>query len=149
MTLQEKIEKDFLAAYKAKEEVRVAVLRMLKTAAKNRQVDLKRPLTDEETLEVIARQVKQRLESIEQFRKAGREELAAREEAEMAVLTAYLPRQLTAQETEAAVEAAVAEVGASSPKEMGKVMQALMARHKGRIDGKLAGELVKKKLGQA
>jgi uncharacterized protein YqeY len=147
MTLQEQFEKDFLAAYKAKEEVRVAVLRMLKTAAKNRQVELLRPLTDEETLEVIARQVKQRQESIEQFRLAGRGEMAEREAAEMAVLKAYLPTQLTLEETSAAVDAAIAETGASSAKEMGKVMQAVMARHKGRIDGKAVSELVKQRLG--
>jgi len=147
MTLQEQIEKDFLVAYKAHEEVRVAVLRMLKTAAKNRQVELKRTLTGEEMLEVITRQVKQRHESIEQFRQAGRTEMADREEAELGVLKAYLPSQLTSEETAAAVDAAMAETGASSPKEMGKVMQAVMARHKGRIDGKMVSELVKQRLG--
>jgi hypothetical protein len=147
MTLQEQFEKDFLAAYKAKKEVTVAVLRMLKTAAKNRQVELKRPLTDEEALEVVARQVKQRLESIEQFRQAGRDEMADREEAEMAVLKGYLPAQLSPEETAAAVDAAIAETGASSAKEMGKVMQAVMARHKGRIDGKAVNDLVRQRLG--
>ncbi|WP_243359394.1 GatB/YqeY domain-containing protein [Fundidesulfovibrio terrae] len=147
MTLQEQIEKDFLVAYKAKEEVRVAVLRMLKTAAKNRQVELLRPLADEEVLEVIARQVKQRQESIEQFRLAGRGEMADREAAEMAVLKGYLPTQLSPEETAAAVDAAIAETGASSAKEMGKVMQAVMAKHKGRIDGKVVNELVRQRLG--
>ncbi len=146
MNLHEQIEKDFLVAYKAKEDVRVAVLRMLKTAAKNRQVELMRPLTDEETLEVVARQVKQRQESIDQFRQAGRLEMAQREEAEMAVLQGYLPTQLTPEETRAAVAQAIAEVGASSPKDMGKVMQAVMARHKGRIDGKAVNEIVKASL---
>jgi uncharacterized protein YqeY len=146
MTLQEQIEKDFLAAYKAKEEVRVAVLRMLKTAAKNRQVELMRPLSDEEVLEVIARQVKQRQESIDQFSQAGRTEMAEREAAEMVVLKAYLPVQLSAEETAAAVDAAIAETGASSAKEMGKVMQAVMAKHKGRIDGKAVNEIVKARL---
>jgi len=146
MTLQEKIEKDFLAAYKAKEEVRVAVLRMLKTAVKNRQVELLRPLTDEEVLEVIARHVKQRQESVEQFRLAGRAEMADREQAEMDQLKAYLPEQLSAEEVAAAVDAAIAETKAASVKEMGKVMQLVMARYKGRIDGKAAGEAVKAKL---
>ncbi|MBI4803983.1 MAG: GatB/YqeY domain-containing protein [Desulfovibrio sp.] len=146
MTLQEQIEKDFLAAYKAKEEVRVAVLRMLKTAAKNRQVELLRPLSDEEMLEVIARQVKQRQESIDQFSQAGRTEMAEREAAEMVVLKAYLPVQLSAEETVAAVEAAIAETGATSAREMGKVMQAVMAKHKGRIDGKAVNEIVKARL---
>ncbi|WP_243311140.1 GatB/YqeY domain-containing protein [Fundidesulfovibrio agrisoli] len=146
MNLQEQIEKDFLSAYKAKEEVRVAVLRMLKTAIKNRQVELLRPLTDEEILEVIGRQVKQRLESIEQFRQGGRAAMAEREEAELAVLKAYMPTQLTPEETAAAVDAAIAETGASGPKEMGKVMQAVMARFKGRIDGKAVSEIVKARL---
>lgn len=146
MNLQEKIEKDFLVAYKAKEEVRVAVLRMLKTAAKNRQVELLRPLTDEEMLEVIARQVKQRQESIVSFRQAGRNEMADREEAEMAELKGYLPTQLTAEETAAAVDAALAETGATSVKQMGMVMQSVMGKHKGRIDGKAVGELVKARL---
>jgi len=146
MNLQEQIEKDFLSAYKAKEEVRVAVLRMLKTAIKNRQVELLRPLTDEEILEVIGRQVKQRLESIEQFRQGGREAMAEREEAELAVLKAYMPTQLTPEETAAAVDAAIAETGASGPREMGKVMQAVMARFKGRIDGKAVSELAKARL---
>jgi hypothetical protein len=147
MTLQEKIEKDYLVAYKAHEEVRVAVLRMLKTAAKNRQVELLRLLTDEEMLEVVARQVKQRQESIDQFRQAGRIEMAEREEAEMACLKGYLPTQLTPEETASAVDEAIAETGAASPREMGKVMQAVMARHKGRIDGKVVNELVRQKLG--
>jgi len=146
MTLQERIEKDFIRAYKAHEEIQVAVLRMLKTAFKNRQVELIRPLTDEEALEVIGRQVKQRLESVTQFRQAGRAEMADREEAEMAFLKTYLPAQLTATETSAAVDAAIAETAASCAKEIGKVMQAVMARHKGRIDGKLVNELVRQKL---
>jgi len=147
MTLQERVEKDFLRAYKAHEEIQVAVLRMLKTAFKNRQVELMRPPTDEEALEVIGRQVKQRLESVTQFRQAGRLEMAQREEAEMAFLKTYLPTQLTPEETSAAVDAAIAETGAAGAREIGKVMQAVMARHKGRIDGKLVNELVRQKLG--
>jgi len=146
MSLGDRIEKEFLAAYKAHDEVRVAVLRMLKTAIKNRQVELLRPLADEEVLEVIARQVKQRQESVDQFRQAGREEMARREEAEMLVLRAYLPAQLSAEETAAAVDEAIATTGAAAMKDMGRVMQALMAAHKGRIDGKAAGELVKARL---
>ena len=146
MTLQEQLEKDYLGAYKARDEVRVAVLRMLKTAAKNRQVELLRPLTGEEMLEVVSRQVKQRLESIEQFRRAGRVEMAQREEAEMAVLQGYLPAQLTPGETALAVDAAIAETQAASARDMGKVMQAVMARYKGRIDGKAVNEIVRSRL---
>ena len=147
MTLHERVEKDFIRAYKAHEEIQVAVLRMLKTAFKNRQVELMRALTDEEALEVIARQVKQRLESVVQFRQAGRAQMADREEAEMAFLKTYLPTQLTLEETAAALDAAITETGVVSIKEIGKVMQAVMARHKGRIDGKLVNELARQKLG--
>ena len=146
MTLTQQIEKDFLAAYKAKEDVRVAVLRMLKTAAKNKQVDLRRELTDEEMLEVIAKQVKQRQESIDMFRTAGREQQAAQEHAEMVILQTYLPTQLSTEETAAAVDAAVAQTAASGMKDMGRVMQAVMLACKGRIDGKLVSELVKARL---
>lgn len=146
MTLTQQIEKDFLAAYKAKEDVRVAVLRMLKTAAKNKQVELRRELTDEEVLAVISRQVKQRQESIDMFRAAGRDAQADQEQAEMAILQTYLPSQLSAEETAVAVDAAVAETGASAAKDMGRVMQALKARYQGRIDGKIASELVKARL---
>ena len=119
----------------------------LQEQIKNRQVELMRPLSDEEVLEVVARQVKQRLESIEQFGQAGRVEMAQREEAELAVLRGYQPAQLSPEETAAAVDAAIAQTGAASAKEFGKVMQALMAAHKGRIDGKAAGELVRQRLG--
>jgi uncharacterized protein YqeY len=102
---------------------------------------------DEEVLEVIARQVKQRQESIDQFSQAGRTEMASREAAEMVVLKAYLPTQLTSDETATAVDAAIAETGATQAKQMGLVMQAVMAKHKGRIDGKLVNELVRQKLG--
>ncbi len=146
MTFTQQIEKDFLVAYKAKEDVRVAVLRMLKTAAKNKQVDLRRELTDAEMLEVVAKQVKQRQESIEMFRTAGRDAQADQEQAEMVILQAYLPTQLTAEETAAAVDVAATQTGALGMKDMGKVIQAVMGAHKGRVDGKLVSELVKARL---
>lgn len=146
MSLSQEIEKDFLAAYKAKEDVRVAVLRMLKTAAKNKQVELGRPLTDDEMREVIVRQVKQRHESIDLFRKGGRADLAAREESEMAVLKGYLPAPLTPEETAQAVDQAIAELNACAMKDMGRVVQAVLARHKGRVDGKSVSDLVRARL---
>jgi uncharacterized protein YqeY len=146
MSLAKRIEDDFLVAYKAREDVRVAVLRMLKTAAKNRQVELGRELSDDELREVMAKLVKQRLESIEYFRQGGRQELADKEQAEIDILRAYLPAALTPEETAQAVEAAVAEVQASGMKDMGRVMQVLMRDYKDRLDGKLASGLVKSRL---
>ncbi len=146
MSLQKTIESDFLVAYKAKEETRVGTLRMLKAALKNRQVELLRELSDDDVLEVIGRQAKQRKESIEQFDAAGRTDLSAKEHAELAILEAYLPRQLSDAELAAAVDAAVAQVGASGMKDMGAVMKALMAAHKGAIDGAKASAAVRARL---
>jgi uncharacterized protein len=146
MSLLERIEKDFLTAYKAKDELTVAVLRMLKTAAKNKQVELKRPPTDEETLEVIARQVKQRKESIEQFTAGNRPDLADKEKAELVVLAAYMPEQVGEAELAAFIEQTIAGSGAKGPADMGRIMGAVMAKYKGRLDGKMASELVKSKL---
>jgi hypothetical protein len=146
MSLLERFEKDYLTAYKAKDELTVAVLRMLKTAAKNKQVELKRPLTDEETLEVLARQAKQRKESIESFTKGARPDLAAREEAELAVLSAYMPAMVSADELAAFIGQAILDAGAKGPADMGRIMGLVMARFKGRLDAKLASDLVKARL---
>lgn len=146
MSLAARIEKDFLAAYKAKNELTVSVLRMLKAAVKNRQVELLREPSDEDVLAVIARQVKQRQESVDQFTAAGRADLAGREAAEKAVLEAYLPARLTDAELAALVDEAVAAVGAAGMKDMGKVMQLAMAKAAGRADGKLLSRLVKARL---
>lgn len=148
MSLQTTVEKDFLTAYKAKEDVKVAVLRMLKTAIKNAMVELRRDLNDDEVLDLIAKQVKQRKESIEQFTKGGRPELAAQEQLEMDALQAYLPTQLSDEELEIAIDAIIVEMGVSDIKEMGRVMQALLAKHKGQVDGKKASTLVRDRLAQ-
>lgn len=140
------IEQDYLTAYKAREELRVGVLRLLKTAAKNRQVELLRPLTDEEMLDVIRKQAKQRQDSIEQFTTAGRIDLADREAAELVILRAYLPTELTSEELAVMVDAAVAETGAATMADMGKVMPLVMAAAKGRTDGKKASEAVRIRL---
>lgn len=150
MTLAERVEKDFLTAYKAKDELTTSVLRMLKTAMKNRLVELIRPngtLGDEEVMEIILKQVKQRRESVEQFQAAGRKEMADREAAEIVVLEGFLPTPLTPEETAAAVDAAIAETGAASLKDMGRVMQVLSAAYKGRVDGSVLSGLVKARLG--
>lgn len=146
MSLAARIEKDFLTAYKAKDELTVSVLRMLKTAVKNRQVELMRPPTDEEVLAVVAKQVKQRQESVEQFKAAGRAEMAAKEAAEQVVLEGYLPTRLTEDELAALVDEVIAATGAAGMKDMGKVMSAAMAKAAGRADGKLLSSMVKSRL---
>lgn len=146
MALQARIESDFVAAYKAKESVKVAVLRMLKTAIKTRQVELCRPLEDDEILDVIAKQVKQRRESIEQFNAGGRPDLAEKEAAELDELSGYLPKALSDEELAQAVDAAIAALGTSGLKDMGRVMQAVMDAHKGQVDGKKASALVRGRL---
>jgi Uncharacterized conserved protein len=146
MTIQGRIESDYIVAYKAKDTVRLAVLRHLKTAAKNRGVEVLRPLTDDDLLEIIARQIKQRRESIDQYEKHGRAELAAVEAAELLVLQDYMPAPLTDAELAQAIDTLVAETGAQGPKDMGKVMQALTQAYKGRYDGKKASEAVRSRL---
>jgi uncharacterized protein YqeY len=146
MNLTARIESDYLAAMRARDELVVGVLRMLKAAAKMRQVELRRPLTDDELLDVLAKQGKQRRESIEQFAKANRADLVDKEERELAVLLTYLPAPLTGAELAAAVDAAVAELDARSMKDMGRVVQAVLAAHKGRVDGKRVSDAVKARL---
>ncbi|EFL53040.1 hypothetical protein DesfrDRAFT_0088 [Solidesulfovibrio fructosivorans JJ]] len=146
MNLTARIESDYLAAMRARNEIVVGVLRMLKAAAKLRQVELMRPLTDDELLDVLAKQAKQRRESIEQFAKAGRADLVEKEERELEVLVAYLPAPLTDAELGDAVAAAVAELDAHGMKDMGRVVQAVLAAHKGRVDGKRVSGAVKARL---
>ena len=143
MSLTARLEQEYIAAYKAKDSVRLGVLRLLKTALKNFQVQHLRTPTDDDVLDVIARQCKQRQDSIEQYKAAQRPELADREAAEMAILCEYLPPKLAPAELEAAVETAIAAVQAGGLRDMGKVMQALLAAHKGQVDGKAASDAVK------
>jgi uncharacterized protein len=146
MSLLSQIESDFIAAYKAKDSERVAVLRMLKTAIKLKQVELLRMPSDDEVLDLVSKAIKQRQESIEQFRGAGREELASKEEREQAILQEYQPPQLSRDELLSAIDETIAEIEAKGPKDMGRVMQAIMNRHKGRVDGKVVSTLVRTRL---
>lgn len=146
MSIKGRIESDYILAYKAKDTVRLAVLRHLKTAVKNREVEQLRPVTDDDCLELIARQIKQRKESIDQYVKHDRPELAEVEQAELGVLVEYMPQPLTDEELAQAIETFVAETGAAGPKDMGKVMQALTAAYKGRYDGKKASDAVRARL---
>lgn len=146
MSLSERIEKDYVTAFKAKKTDEVAVLRMLKAAVKNKQVELRRELADNEILDVVSKQVKQRQESIDQFRAAGRIDLAEIEEREHLILRAYLPTALSPVELEAAVVSTIQTLGASGMKDMGKVMNAILGEHAGRVDGKELSALVRAKL---
>ena len=146
MTLQQRIESAMRDAMRARDQRRTSTLRLVMAAAHNRQIELGRPLTDEDVVEVLGRQVKQRRESIEQFRAGGREEMAQDEEAEAAILAEYLPQQLTADELEGMVDAAIAETGASTPADLGRVMGRVVPLTKGRADGKAISDLVRAKL---
>lgn len=149
MSIAERIEKDYVDAYKAKEKVRLETLRLLKTAAKNRQVELKQSLvslSDDEYMSVLLRQVKQRQESIEVFRSAGRNELADKEQAELGILQEYLPKQLSEEEIHAIIEKACGPFLAEGMKAMGKVIKSIMDAYKGQVDGKFVSEAVKARL---
>ena len=149
MDLGARIEQDYIAAYKAGDSLRLSVLRLVKTAAKNMLVELKRPkgaLSDAELCGVLVKQTKQRQDSIEQFRAASRHDLADKEEAELSILQEYLPKPLSQEELDAAISAAVAETGASSPRDMGRVMQKLTTEYAGRVDGKNLSNLVRARL---
>lgn len=148
MTLLSTIEKDYLTAFKARDDVRVAVLRMLKAAIKNAAVELRREPTDDEVFDILSKQVKQRQDSIEQYTKGNRPDLADQERREMDILQEYMPSQLDEAELERAVDTVIAELGASGMADMGRVMQALLGRHKGQVDGKAASTLVRTRLAQ-
>ena len=146
--LAEQINADLTAAMKAKDAPRLSALRMLKAAVMNKEVEKARALDDAEVLQVVASLVKQRRDSIEQFAKAGRSDLVAKESSDVAVLEAYLPPAASAEEIEAAVAAAVAETGAASPKDMGKVMKAVMPKLAGKnADGRAVNDAVRRTLG--
>lgn len=145
--LRDTIAEDLTAAMKARDQVRVATLRMLIAAVKNAKVERMHELDDDEVIDVAAREAKRRKESIEAFRAGGREDLVAKEEAELAVLQAYLPEQLTGDALAVLVDEAIAETGASTPKEMGAVMKALMPKVRGRADGAELSAMVKARLG--
>ncbi|MDR1727757.1 MAG: GatB/YqeY domain-containing protein [Acidobacteriota bacterium] len=144
MRLRDQINEDLTAAMKAKAVERLGVLRLMKTAVKNKEIEKIKELEDAEVLQVLVSMIKQRKDSIEQFTKGGRPELAAKEAAEITVIEEYLPAAVGEEEIAATVAAAIAETGAASVKDMGKVMKACMAKFAGRpVDGAKVSELVK------
>ncbi len=148
MNLKERIVTDMTAAMKAKDAARLSTLRMAKAAFMNREIEKGGELSEEELTKMLQTLVKQRRDSIEQYEKAGREELAAKERDEIAVIEEYLPQAASRDEIEQAVSAAISELGALSMKEMGAVMKAAQTRLAGRnADGRTVSEIVKAKLG--
>ena len=147
MSLTERIQSDLTAAMKGKDELRLSVLRMMKTALKNKEIEKIRPLDDLEALQVLQTLVKQRRESVEQFTKGGRADLADKETREIAIIESYLPAAPTDAEVHSAVESAIAESGADSLKQMGAVIKAARARLEGKtVDGKLLSDKVRERL---
>jgi uncharacterized protein len=148
MKLSEQVNQDITSAMKAQDPARLSALRMLKAAIMNKSIEKGRDLDDADVQQVVASLVKQRRDSIEQFGKAGRDDLVAKETGEIKILEEYQPPAASMEEIEAAVVAAIAETGAASPKDMGKVMKAVMPRLAGKTaDGKTINEVVRRKLG--
>jgi uncharacterized protein YqeY len=147
MTFIEQISQDIAAAMRAKETTRLGALRMAKAALMNREVEKGGALDETESRQVMASLIKQRRDSIEQFRKGGRDDLADKETAEITVLEAYLPPALDAAALEAIVDEAITASGATNAKDLGKVMKAVMPKLAGQaVDGKLVNEIVRRKL---
>ena len=148
MGLTETIVSDLTASMKAQEALRTSTLRMVKAALMNRQIEKGGALDDDEVLKLLRSLVKQRRDSVEQYEKAGRQELADKEKAEIDIIEAYLPQSASQEEIENAVTTTIAETGAASMKDMGKVMKAVQAALTGRnADGRMISEIVKAKLG--
>ncbi|HJR54249.1 MAG TPA: GatB/YqeY domain-containing protein [Gemmatimonadota bacterium] len=147
MSIVERIQADQKTALKAGEKERLSALRLLSSELKNRRIELGRDLTDEDSIEVLMKALKQRRESEEQYTKGSRPELAAREAAEAEVIRGYLPAQLSDAELDAMIDAAIAEAGATTMKEMGAVMGQLMPKLKGRAEGAVVSARVKERLG--
>lgn len=147
MSLLERIQKDLTEAMKAKEELRLSVLRMVKSALKNKEIEKIRPLDDAEALQVLQTLVKQRKESVEQFTKGGRIDLADKETREIAIIETYLPAGASDADLDRAIEAAIVETGANSPKQMGAVIKSAKALLSGKmVDGKALSDRVRARL---
>lgn len=148
MSIKERLLEDMKQAMKAREDgkLQLSVIRMIRASIKNAEIECRHELSDSETLDVLAREVKLRRDAMDEFSKANRLDLADNLRDELAILMAYLPEQLSEAELRALVTKAVQTTGASSPKEMGKVMAVLMPEIKGRADGKLVNQLVRSAL---
>jgi uncharacterized protein YqeY len=147
MSISEQVQKDMVEAMKARDERRLSTLRMMKSALKNKEIDKRAALDDREALQVLGTLIKQRKDSIEQFTKGGRQDLADKEAAEIVLIETYMPKAISDEEIAATVHAAVVEMGSPTMKDMGTVMKNVMAKFAGaRVDGKVVSETVKKEL---
>ena len=149
MSIPEQIQKDLTAAMRARDELRLSTLRMVKAAFKNKEVEKRGPLDEKEALAVLSTLIKQRKDSIEQFTRGGRQELADKVAAEIRIIEFYLPRAAGEEEITSTVRAAIAEMGSPTMKDMGSVMRNVMARFAAagsRVDGKLVSDVVKREL---
>lgn len=146
MSLRERLNEELKSSMKSKDELKLSVIRMIRSSMKNREIDLKHELDDREIIEIISTLCKQRRESIRLFREASRQDLVDKEEKELSLLLEFLPQQLTREELEDLVMKTIAECGAQGGKDMGRVMKALQPSVAGRADGKLVSEVVKEKL---
>ncbi len=146
MDVIEKVSSEMVKAAKDKDKAKLSALRMVKSALHNREIDLKDRFGEKETLQVLSSMIKQRKDSVEQFRNGGRPELAEKEEKEIEVIQGFMPEQISEEEIKAEIENAIEEAGATSIRDMGKVMKLLMPRLTGKADGKAVGETVKARL---
>ncbi|CAM4347865.1 MULTISPECIES: GatB/YqeY domain-containing protein [Saccharibacillus] len=146
MNLSERLNEDMKQAMRSKDKFKLSTIRMIRATVKNQEIDLKRTLDDAEVLDILSREIKQRKDSLQEFKKAGRDDLAETVEAEIVIVAEYLPAQLAEEEVKAIVQQTIQETGASSKADMGKVMAALMPKVKGRADGKLVNQVVQQYL---
>jgi hypothetical protein len=147
MSLRDRLTEDLKLAMKARDQLRMDVIRMIKAAVLNKEVEMKKDLDDAEMSRIMTTMIKQRKESVEQYEKGQRAELAAKERQEISIIEAYLPKALSPEELDRTVDAVIRETGAGSAKDMGAVMKAVMARLAGQpVDGKRVSDLVRSKL---
>ena len=140
------LNREMVLAAKLKDKIRLSAIRMIKAGVHNREIDLKRKMTDSEFLQMLSSMVKQRKDSIDQFQRGGREDLVEKEEAELKVIQQFMPVQMSEEEIDAEIQKSIQEAGAVSIKDMGKVMKVLMPKLTGKADGKMVGEKVKERL---
>jgi len=146
MRLEQKLVDDMKSAMKSGDKILLGTIRMLRAQLKNASIAKGKDLSDEDIIEVLSREAKKRKESLELYKKGGRADLAQKEEKELAIITSYLPEQLSQEEVEKIIDEIITETGAESLRDMGKVMSAVMQKVKGRADGKMVQEIVRKKL---
>ncbi|MFE4711324.1 MULTISPECIES: GatB/YqeY domain-containing protein [Bacillales] len=142
MNLSERLNEDMKQAMKSKDKFALSTIRMVRSTIKYLEIDLKRTLDDNEVLDILSREIKQRKDALQEFETAGRDDLAASTKAEIEIIIKYLPEQLSEEEIKVIVQQTIQETGASSKSEMGKLMSALMPKVKGRADGKLVNQVV-------